>query len=139
MQRPSWKFELNIGTMLPVFILLGSWIWFFSGQSSQITTLARDFNTYQMDHAELHKEAKSGNSTQFADLNARMAVQERMNAEYRLSALEARAASADQNVSELKRDMGELRTEQRLTNQQLSQIIEFLRGGTIPPRQGATP
>lgn len=138
MQWPTSKNEINWGTVIGVAIAIlpmavGFIVWIVT-VSNSVEENSRAFATYQSVHAELHKEAKAGNAAQFADLNARLIAQEGLNAQYRLVALEASMKAFENSIIKLNTDLTDTRTEIRLMSQQMGQIIEYIRGGAIPPR-----
>lgn len=146
MQWPKAENKINWNTLvspvLTLCILFGGWVWWFSGQSSSIETLRRDFQTYVATHSDLHKDRNVSIETSLTDIRARLSQAENNivndkraldNHEYRITVLSAGAENLTSSVSEIKTEMGEMRSDIRLTNQRLEQVINLL-GAQPNPR-----
>lgn len=138
--RPDWKFEINVGVVLTVGVMVGSWIWFFSGQSQEIKTLARDFAAYTASHAEVHKEATALRTDQNARMETRITAQEQVNAQYRLTSLESQYRNTSDRIASMQSQMSEIQSDQRLANQKteaierkMDQMLNILTGGLPLP------
>lgn len=142
MQLPKFKNEINWSSVVPISLAVIGFIAVIvfyvrdgiQKNATDISTLSREVQTYQAEHAELHKDARSTNSATFADQNARLTALEGLNLSYRIIRLEEQMVIFSNNLEKQNSNISSLITESRLTNQQVTQILEFLRGGGIPPR-----
>lgn len=146
MQWPKSKNEVNWGTVIGVGITLiipcvGFVVWMVTN-ANKAEENHRIFLTYQSQHADLHKDRNVAIETALTDLRARVSTAEGNivndkraldNHEYRITVLSAGAENITSNVSELKTEMSEMRSDIRLTNQRLEQVINLL-GAQPNPR-----
>lgn len=149
MQFPKAKNEINWGTALPflfaVALSIGGWVWYFSALAQRtdstfiqmdtaINKVANDLHEYKAVNGETRREIVSETAGKFASLEARLNTHDQVNAGYRLPRLEASIDSTNKAVDELKAAVASLGAEQRLTNQKLDQMIEYMRNGTVISR-----
>lgn len=136
------KLELNLGTVIQVVLLVGSWVWFVSTANSDLNVLRRDLDSYKLQHAEVHKDASSQRSSEIARLNTQIEALHQQNLPYRVGSLEAQYANTTKNMDDIKVQINVLSADQRLISQKIEQsdlkldrVLSILNNGIPLPTQ----
>lgn len=124
MRLPTARNEINwTGVALgaiPLVVMIGGWVWFFSAQAQDIKTIERDFAAWTAAHADVHKEASSQRTGELARLDTRLKAIEDIQPQFRLTHIEAQIANTSQSITDIKSQMNEIQSDQRLFSQQLT-------------------
>ena len=132
MQFPRARNEINwtgvaLGSVPLVLVIVGVLFW-GRDLSNRVEVHGRDLVAYQTAHAEVHKDASAQRTGEISRLNTQIEALMSQNLPYRVGSLEAQYKHTSDSMAEIKTQINNLSSDQRLTNQKLDQLINMING-----------